>query len=296
MTLPFSLPPLTAEGDIPFWDGNGFRIGDQFTQVLQYSMNHLGWNDDLTFFHEESAGDHHFIDRASRTHAIQQLKKNLTTANPIILEIGCSSGFMLERLNHSFPTATVIGSDVVSEPLKKLSEKMPKTPLFRFDLTQCPLPDQSVDAIVILNVLEHIENDREAIKQLYRILKPGGIAIIEVPAGPHLFDIYDQKLMHFRRYKLKNLTTLLEQHFFKISKKSHLGFFIYPGFWLVKQRNKRFKTKSIETQQKIISNNIKSTGQNKLLHFIMQSELFFGKFVSYPFGIRCLATCIKEKS
>jgi ubiquinone/menaquinone biosynthesis C-methylase UbiE len=38
--------------------------------------------------------------------------------------------------------------------------------------------------------LEHIEDDREAIKQVYRILKPGGVAVIEVPAGPQLFDIF----------------------------------------------------------------------------------------------------------
>ena len=41
-------------------------------------------------------------------------------------------------------------------------------------------------AVVLLNVLEHIQDHEGALRQLYRILKPGGVVIIEVPAGPHL--------------------------------------------------------------------------------------------------------------
>lgn len=295
MSLPFALPPLSVEGGIPLWEGNGFRIGDEFTKVLQYSINTLGWNDELTFFHEETAGETHFIDKASRDHAIQELKKRLRNKkNPTILEIGCSSGFMLKRIHKAFPEATVIGSDVVSEPLHKLAEELPNVPLFRFDLLHCPLPDNSVDAIVILNVLEHIENDAGALQQIHRILKPGGAVIIEVPAGPHLFDVYDKVLMHYRRYSLSDLLNLATQNRFKIEKKSHLGFFLYPGFRFVKKRNQRLLSQANNIQQQHTQKNIRETGGNKFFHLLMQTELLIGKLISYPFGIRCLMTCIKK--
>lgn len=295
MNLPFTLPPITAEGAIPLWKGNGFQVGNEFNKVLQYSINTLGWNDDLTFFHEESAGDQHFIDRASRDHAIQQLKTHLKNKkNPVILEVGCSSGFMLKRMHHAFPDATIMGSDVVSEPLLQLTESLPEVPLFRFDLLNCPLPDNSIDAVVILNVLEHIENDAAALQQIFRILKPGGAVIIEVPAGPHLYDIYDKVLMHYRRYTLSGLKTLVKKQGFKITNQSHLGFFLYPGFWFVKKRNKSLLSQSEAIQKQLVEKNIRDTGESKILHALMQTELTLGKIMSFPWGIRCLMSCIKQ--
>lgn len=293
MTLPFQLSPLTGSKVVPIWCGDKFQIGTNFSNVLEYSVNIQGWNDDLTFFHEETAGDHHFIDKASRDHAISQLKKYLPNKESVILEVGCSSGYMLNRLKQTFPQAIVMGSDVVTEPLEKLAQHLPNTPFFRFDLMHCPLPDNSVDGIILLNVLEHIADDVEAINQIYRILKPEGIVIIEVPAGPNLYDIYDRIMLHFRRYKLSHLNTLLKKKNFRILKKSHLGFFLYPAFWLIKKRNKRLLSKPVDVQRKYVEKNIQQTGKSKLMHQIMKTELKIGKYLSFPFGIRCLITCKK---
>lgn len=292
MNLPFDLPPL-HDGIIPLWLGNEFKVGENLVKVLSYSSNTLGWNDELTSFHEESAGDQHFIDRASRDHAIYQLNKNLHEKNPTILEVGCSSGYMLERIQKAMPNATLMGADVVHEPLLKLTERLPNVPLLRFDMVNCPLPDQSVDAIVMLNVLEHIKEDAAALKQVFRILKPGGVAIIEVPAGPHLYDPYDKILMHYRRYILSDLCQLAKNQGFQIKHKSHLGFFLYPGFWMVKKRNIRLINAAEDVQRRLVENNIRDTGKNRLFHAIMQTELKLGRFISYPFGIRCLLTCKK---
>ena len=43
---------------------------------------------------------------------------------------------------------------------------------------------------MLLNVLEHIDDHSSAIAQVARVLKPGGVAVVEVPAGPHLYDTY----------------------------------------------------------------------------------------------------------
>jgi len=293
--VPFTLSPQSPGKPIPLWIGNGFRVGENIFPVLEYSSNAHGWTDDLTTMHEETAGSNHFIDRASRQHALAQVCKYVKGKTPVILEVGCSSGFMLRLIRDRLTDALVMGSDVVHAPLEQLAKEFPDIPLFRFDLTHCPLPDDSVDAVVMLNVLEHIENDSAAIQQVYRILKPGGISVIEVPAGPHLYDVYDKLLKHFRRYTASSLSSLVKRANFQIVEQSHLGFFMYPGFWLVKQRNRRFLSEEEAVHRQIVEKNIRDTGGSPLLKGIMQLELALGGWVSYPLGIRCLLTAMKAK-
>src|SRR6266581_6598948 len=238
MALPFSLPPPRGFDCQPIWLGNGFQLGNSRVGVLEYSTNVSGWSDDLTALHEDSAGAAHPIDVASRRDAIRQLRKHITAADPIILEVGCSSGYMIGALRLAFPHGLLIGADVVKEPLYRLAAAMPTVPLLRFDLNECPLPDASIDAVVMLNVLEHIADDGLALKQVRRILKPSGMLVLEVPAGPSLYDAYDTALRHFRRYDMKALSRKLVDTGFDIVRRSHLGFFVYPLFALIKRRNR----------------------------------------------------------
>jgi SAM-dependent methyltransferase len=258
---------------------------------LSYETSDSGWTDDLTALHEEKAGADHFIDLASREYALGQLERFTPAPAPVILEVGCSSGFLLRLLRERMPTAFLIGSDYVAGPLLHLAQEMSDIPLLQFDLTKCPLPEQSIDAVILLNVLEHIPDDAAAMVQVHRILKPGGIAIIEVPAGPHLFDIYDQLMMHCRRYSLASLRNLAQNAGLRVISYSHLGCFLYPGFWWVKQHNKKFPSQQRSDQQQIVAHNIIQTKSSRLLTAVMHLELALGKWVSYPFGIRCLMTC-----
>jgi len=291
---PWPPPSDPSVPDRPIWTGRGFLLGDAIAPILSYGVSSSGWNDELTEFHEETAGADHPIDRASRQYALEQLQRYVKGEYQVILEAGCSSGFMLRLICERFPHISVIGSDVVRGPLEQLAATMPNIPLLRFDLAHCPLPDSSIDAVVLLNVLEHIDDDdAAAVRQVYRILKPGGIAVIEVPAGPHLYDVYDKLLLHCRRYSLSVLCSLVKDMGFQVAKQSHLGFFAYPGFWLVKQRNKRLLSQEKALQRQIVEQNIRDTGNSRLLSLIMRVELALGRWVSYPFGVRCLVTCIK---
>lgn len=174
MTLPFELPVLAGYSTPPKWDGRNFVFGDQCTPVLEYSENFTGWSDDLTALHEEVTGDSHPIDLASRHDAVEQVKKFIPSPQSVIMEIGCSSGFLIRDLVKFFPKAVILGADVVKEPLYRLTRDLPGIPLIRFDLLQCPLPEQSVDVLVMLNVLEHIEDDMGALRKAFNLLKPGG--------------------------------------------------------------------------------------------------------------------------
>lgn len=293
LNLPFALPPVTHEGDKPVWTGKGFRIGEQIVSVLSYSCDLRGWSDGLTVFHENLAGTSHMIDKASRSYALGQMSKHIKGPCPVVLEVGCSSGFLLQSIREHFPDAIPIGSDVVGETLRRLAIRMPDIPLLQFDLVRCPLPDNSIDMVLLLNVLEHIEDDEAALRQVWRILKPGGTVLIEAPYGPHLYDIYDRMLCHQRRYKQASLERLIRNAGLKVKKKSHLGFTLYPGFYLVKKRNRRLMTMADEIVQKAVKQNIYSTGNSLFLNFILVIELFLSKWLSYPIGIRCLFTCEK---
>jgi SAM-dependent methyltransferase len=172
---------------------------------------------------------------------------------------------------------------------------VPDIPLLQFDLVKCPLPDDSVDVAVLLNVLEHIEDDAAAVRQLYRIVKPGGAVVMEVPAGPHLYDVYDKVLMHFRRYQLSGLRRLLEGSGFTVAHASSLGAFLYPAFRYVKKRNRRYLEAPEEVQKEVVARAIKKSGRNRLCEALMWVEGVVRRWLPLPFGIRCLATCIKPE-
>lgn len=76
---------------------------------------------------------------------------------------------------------------------------------------QYPHLFQKFDTLFALNVLEHIEDDSNAIKNAQKLLKPGGRIIFLVPAYPSLFCRFDRELGHFRRYTRRTLKNLLQK-------------------------------------------------------------------------------------
>jgi SAM-dependent methyltransferase len=290
---PLAFPDPHGSPQMAVWDGRVFRIGERETRILSYDIGKSGWTDELTTFHEETAGDDHYIDRASRLHASSQLGRWLTAVSPLLVDIGCSSGLMLQVLQERFPDAAILGADYVRGPLESLAAKLPGVPLLQFDLTRCPLPGSSVDGVVLLNVLEHIERDDAALAHVSRILKPGGVAVIEVPAGPGLYDVYDKLLFHHRRYRMKDLLKIAASCGLEVLEKSHLGFFLYPGFWAVKKRGQRYLRDTEAHQREVVSRNITRAGSHTAMHKVMELEAALRKWVYYPFGIRCLVTCRK---
>ena len=289
--LPFDLPPPTGYSDIPKWDGRNFVFGDQSTAVLEYSENFAGWSDDLTVLHEETTGSSHPIDLASRCNAVAQVQKFMPSAKTVIMEIGCSSGFLIRDLSKSFPHSIILGADVVREPLYRLASDLPSIPLIRFDLLQCPLPDQSIDILVMLNVLEHIDDDTGALNKAFNLLKPGGSLIIEVPAGPSLYGAYDSALHHFRRYTASELEGKLVSVGFKVCRKSHLGFVLFPAFAAVKLLNRWSLLREDET---VVRKQAAITSSNRLFKIAMEFESNCLTDFQLPFGIRVIAVAVKN--
>jgi SAM-dependent methyltransferase len=292
-SLPFQLPPPPGATSVPLWTGNGFQVDQTLQRVLSYDLGVSGWTDELTELHEGVDDENHYMNLASREHALSRLKRHLDTPEPVMIDIGCSSGFMVKDLRRQWPHAIVLGADYVRQPLEKLAAKMPALPLLQFDLLRCPLPDESIDAAILLNVLEHLSDDNSAIRQVYRFLKRGGLAVIEVPAGPGLYDIYDRELLHHRRYRMKDLLKQFRGAGFTIVDHSHLGFFLYPAFWFVKKRNRRLLKAPVDVQRAAVEANMRQAGHSSLMSRIMRLELGLRDRVYYPVGIRCVVTCRK---
>ena len=284
----FPWPPMPGTSETPRWCGDGFECAGTKHSVLRYAAAVSHWNDDLTKFHEDEAGESHPIDVASRELAMETVKRYMGGRETTLLEIGSSSGYLLRELHSAFPEIRLIGSDYIAGPLEQVAARIPSIPLLQFDLRECPLPSNSVDGVILLNVLEHIDDDNTAVRQVSRILKPGGIVHIEVPAGPGCYDIYDEHLMHHRRYKTAALERLLNQNRLEVIKSTHLGVFPYPAFWFVKKRNRRLLSLTPEEKKRIVAAQIRRTTQSKLLGICMRLETWFGRKISYPCGIRCV--------
>ena len=77
-------------------------------------------------------------------------------------------------------------------------------------------PDNSLDNVVSYNVFEHIQNDKEVLKQIYNKLKVGGKVFIFVPAFQKLYSKFDEKLGHVRRYEQNDFLSLIQSAGFKI--------------------------------------------------------------------------------
>lgn len=158
----------------------------------------------------------------------------------------------------------------------------------QFDLARCPLPDRCVDAVVALNVLEHVEDDQKALREMRRILRPGGIAYLEVPAGAWLFDIYDELLRHYRRYSASGLKRRAREAGFRVEWFSHLGFLVFPAFAAAKIRNQRLVARGAREKQMAVAANIGATRRSAALKWGFGVEHALGRVFRFPWGIRCV--------
>lgn len=271
------------------WTGAQFLVSGERVRVLSFGTAASGWTEGLTALHEAAAGREHFIDVASRAHALAQVKRAVRASSPVVLEVGCSSGYFLEELRAGMPQARIIGADYTLGTLHRLGHRLPDIPLLHFDLTQCPLPDECIDVLVLLNVLEHIEDDAAALAQVRRILRQGGSAIIEVPAGSHLYDSYDRDLMHFRRYDMIDLDAKLRAAGLTPTERSHLGFMLFPAFWLTKKLSRLRGANATAPPQRGVVNSINLSKRAGILgHGLMRLEAALRSRFYLPLGVRCL--------
>lgn len=123
------------------------------------------------------------------------------------LDIGAAGGGNTRVLKHLGWSATALeyGPDGAEIALER------GLPVVRADACRLPFMDEALDLAVAFDVLEHIEDDVGAAHEIRRVLRPGGVALIAVPADPRLWSAHDEAVGHVRRYTGKGLRSLLEQ-------------------------------------------------------------------------------------
>jgi len=132
-----------------------------------------------------------------------------------VLEVGCGTGNITRYLADQ--ADEVVGIDPVARFVDRFRQKFDGrrgVRAVRCTLEDMPEPHdlaESFDTVVSCNVFEHIEDDVSALRQVAAQLKPGGRAVIFVPAGPMAFGKLDRELGHYRRYTLESLKSAMNQ-------------------------------------------------------------------------------------
>jgi SAM-dependent methyltransferase len=137
-----------------------------------------------------------------------------------VLEAGCGIGNLTELLLES---DRLVAGDFDPFYVEMINRRFGHLENFRtlqVDLTRADnydqLADERIDTIICLNVLEHIATDQDVLGHFFRLLQPGGHAIMLVPQHPWLYAPVDQTLGHERRYTTEELCDKLTRAGFEV--------------------------------------------------------------------------------
>lgn len=203
-----------------------------------------------------------------------------------ILDIGCSSGIFLKDLEIlGFKTENLFGVDISETAIKNCKANGIQH-CFVMDAQNITLTE-TFDIIIASDCLEHLEDDKKALKNWNSLLKIGGKMYVFVPAFMSLWSYHDTVNMHFRRYTNSELKTKLVAENLEIIKTSYWNFFLFlPVFFFRKVTAVFQKNKSGESDISIGNAII-----NRMLLNLIVLENKLLKVVSFPFGVStfCIA-------
>lgn len=143
-----------------------------------------------------------------------------------VLEIGCGIGNITDYL--ITPGRKITGIDIEERFVEFSREKYKNVPGVTIAAGDAlnpshTLPGQKFDTIVLLNVLEHIENDLEAVKYIFSMLEPKGRAVILVPAMKFAFGVLDKAVGHHKRYEKPEMIKMYRDNGFEIEKMFYMN-------------------------------------------------------------------------
>ena len=137
-----------------------------------------------------------------------------------VLEAGSGIGNLTEFFLDRERLACVDVDPFYVERLSQRHGHLSNLSFHEADLTQLEYCSQlrqaKLDTIICINVLEHIENDAKVLRNFFQLLRPGGHALLLVPANPRLYTRVDHALGHFRRYTRETMTAKLNAAGFEI--------------------------------------------------------------------------------
>ncbi|WOH39205.1 class I SAM-dependent methyltransferase [Thalassotalea fonticola] len=213
------------------------------------------------------------------------LKKHSFKKQPELLEIGCGPGGNLELLKKFGNVFAVEMNSYAINEAKKHSDILIERGSLPDDL---PFPDKPFDIICLFDVLEHVEQDKQALQVINTRLRAGGQLMITVPALPFIYGKHDTALHHYRRYDKQQLIKLLEQADFTIQELSYFNTLLLPLAMFARLLDKTLKradSTGLNSPPALI---------NKMFFKIFSFEVFLMKYLKLPLGLSMFCAAKKN--
>lgn len=182
--------------------------------------------------------DYHWYFKAKREIVLSILDK-IVKENSKIIDLGCGCGLMLSKLSRY---GEVAGVDFSEEAIEYCRASFSGT-LYQGDLESITLSEK-YNYAVMLDVLEHIKDEERALINIRNILQKGGKLIITVPADIRLWSKHDENCMHYRRYDLKELESVLLKCGYSVNYISYYNSRLYPIVFIIRKVEKIFNIKN----------------------------------------------------
>jgi SAM-dependent methyltransferase len=241
---------------------------------------------------EEYLRNYRFEERywwfVGRRHIISRLLRHNCSRIPDlrIVDLGCGTGLLTAQLNEF---GKVFAMDAAKEAID-FSCTRGLANLVQGDSTDLPFADGVFDLACSFDMLEHVENDDLAIREIFRVLRPGGKCLVTVPAFKFLWSGQDVVALHKRRYSYGVLLRKIKAAGFRVRMISYFNFFLFPMIALV------ISLKKILSRNHLQQSNLSELPAwlNLALIGIFSLEGPILKYAKLPFGVSLI--CLAEKT
>jgi len=125
----------------------------------------------------------------------------------------------------------------------------------RADATRLPIDDAALDLVVAFDILEHIEDDDLAVREVARILRPEGTFLVAVPADPRLWSAHDVAVDHVRRYTRETLSSVLHRGGFDVVDMSSWNVLLRP---VVALRRKKASGSDLDDLHPVVNSGLRA--------------------------------------
>jgi len=224
----------------------------------------------------------HWWFRARKKIIHSLLKKYIGRQNASVLNIGAATG-ETSRMLGDFGNVTSVEYD--KDCCVFVKQKM-DLDFIQASITELPFPGNSFDVVSAFDVVEHVEQDAQAVKEIFRVCRPGGCIAVTVPAYRFLWSYHDDVNHHVRRYSLEELKNLFKDLDGKIIYSSYFNTFLFPPVALTRMIANVFPS---AVKRKGSGSDFSYSGgwiSSSLFYPVMAGESFFMKAgIRFPFGI-----------
>jgi len=205
---------------------------------------------------------------------VKQICERFEDTRPHILDVGCGTGGNLRMLSN-FGEAE--GVDISTDAVSLCCERGLNVKLGTAE--ELPFDDASFDLVTALDVVEHLDDDVAGLREMRRLLRPGGYVLIFVPTFMWLWGVQDDISHHRRRYRLAELRRAVREAGFEVERTTYANItFLLPTF--LGRLLMRITGLKTESEARI---NIPFF--NPLFARILGAEATFLRFMNFPVGV-----------